>query len=64
MTVLAHELVDIDTIDEALEKRFSEPSGCYSKEHCYCDVTILNHRRETYRMKDKDYMALPFELNW
>lgn len=64
MTVLAEELVDIDTIDAALEKRFSQSSGCYSDTYCYCDVAVLNHRRGTYRSKDKDYMALPEELNW
>lgn len=64
MTVLAEELIDIDTIDAALEKRFSQPSGCYSDTYCYCDVTVLKHRRETFRSKDAEYMALPSELNW
>ena len=58
MTIRKGELYSIDSIDEALERRFSEPSGCYSDTYCHCDVVILLHRRQQIRAKDKEYMAL------
>lgn len=56
--VKTEELVDIDSIDMALEKRFSETPNCCSTQLCYCDVAILKHRREYFRLKDKAYQEL------
>lgn len=58
MTIRKGELDSIDSIDEALERRFSETCNGCSDTYCHCDVIILLHRRQQIRAKDKEYMAL------
>jgi hypothetical protein len=58
VTIKKGEMDSIDSIDAALEERFSKQSSCCSTTYCYCDVIVLQHRRQQLRMKDEEYMAL------